>query len=103
MRLPNTTRAVWADQISVNQKDQAERSQQVKLMSLMYRSAERVLFWPGSDPGGNAGRAEGLIEGLDELFSRSSDADGSESVDYAKALAEFPTAQLCWGANLPAP
>lgn len=96
VRLPNATRAVWADQISVNQKDQAERSQQVKLMGSLYRSAERVLVWLGSDPGEDAGRAWSLVEGLDEFFSRGGDANGSENVGYAKALAEFPAAQ--WAA-----
>lgn len=93
MRLPDTTRAVWADQICINQKDKSERSQQVKLMGSLYRSAERVLVWLGRDPSGNAGRARRLIEGLDELFGYGDDADGDENVNYAEALAGFPASQ----------
>lgn len=93
MRLPDTTRAVWADQICINQKDKSERSQQVKLMGSLYRSAERVLVWLGRDPSGNAESARRLIEGLDELFRYGDDADGDESVNYAEALAGFPASQ----------
>lgn len=93
VRRPSVTRAVWADQICVNQKDKAERSQQVKLMGSMYRSTKRVLVWLGRDPGGKAEGARGLIERLDELFSRDGDANRDESVNYNEALAEFPAVQ----------
>lgn len=93
VRLPNTPRTVWADQICVNQRDKSERSQQVKLMGSLYRSAEWVLVWLGRDPSGNAERARELIEGLDDLFSSGSDSDGDGNVNYAEALAEFPASQ----------
>ncbi|KAL2279732.1 hypothetical protein FJTKL_13124 [Diaporthe vaccinii] len=93
VRLPGRTRAVWADQICVDQKDKAERSQQVKLMGSVYRCAERVLVWLGRDPGGKAEEARRLIERLDELFSHDGDADKDESVNYNEALAGFPKVQ----------
>lgn len=93
VRLPGRTRAVWADQICVNQKDKAERSQQVKLMGSVYRSAERVLVWLGRDRGGKAEEARRLIERLDELFSHGGDANKDESVNYNEALAGFPEVQ----------
>lgn len=93
VRLPDTTRTVWADQICVNQKDQSERTQQVKLMGSLYRLAKRVLVWLGRDPSGNAERARRLIEELDNLFGRDSDGDGDENVNYAETLAEFPASQ----------
>lgn len=93
VRLPDTTRAVWADQICINQKDKSERSQQVKLMGSLYRSAERVLVWLGRDPSGNAERARELIKELDDLLSRGGDADGDENVNYAEALAELSASQ----------
>lgn len=89
VRLPDRTRAVWADQICVNQKDMAERSQQVKLMGSVYRCAERVLVWLGRDPRGKAEEARRMIERLDELFSHDGDANRDERVDYNKALDEF--------------
>lgn len=98
VRLPSRTRTVWADQICVNQKDMAERSQQVKLMGSVYRSAERVLVWLGRDPGGKAEEARRLIESLDELFSHGGDTNRDESVNYNEVLDEFPFQTVQWKA-----
>ncbi|KAK4446497.1 heterokaryon incompatibility protein-domain-containing protein [Podospora aff. communis PSN243] len=51
LRLRHRTRTVtiWADQICINQKDVAERSQQVQLMRDIYSQAEEVLVWLGGD------------------------------------------------------
>lgn len=38
---------VWLDMLCINQKDVAERNQQVSMMSDIYRSAKRVLSWIG--------------------------------------------------------
>lgn len=38
---------LWIDAICINQQDVGERAQQVKLMSEIYSSAERVLAWVG--------------------------------------------------------
>jgi hypothetical protein len=40
---------LWADQISINQHSMAERSQQVQIMNQIYRDAEDVVIWLGSD------------------------------------------------------
>ena len=40
-------RTLWVDAICVNQKDLAERSQQVQLMGSIYGSAARVIAWVG--------------------------------------------------------
>ena len=37
----------WADSICINQADIDERSRQVRLMNLIYRSAEMVVIWLG--------------------------------------------------------
>lgn len=71
----------------------AERSQQVKLMGSVYRSAERVLVWLGRDPRANAEGVRRLIERLDELFSRDGDADRYERVDNNEALDDVPAVQ----------
>jgi hypothetical protein len=44
----------WIDQLSVNQKDMAERSHQVKLMARVYSKAAFVLAWLGPAAGLNA-------------------------------------------------
>lgn len=93
VRLPGRTRAVWADQVCVNQKDKAERSHQVKLMGSVYRCAERVLVWLGRDLGREAEEARRLIERLDELFSHDGDANSDESVNFNEVLYKIPAMQ----------
>jgi len=40
--------SLWADQLSINQKDDIEKSQQVHMMKLIYESALDVIAWLGS-------------------------------------------------------
>ncbi|KAF1995138.1 HET-domain-containing protein, partial [Amniculicola lignicola CBS 123094] len=44
-RQPN--RYLWIDAICINQRDTAEKSQQVAMMGQIYTSAEDVLIWLG--------------------------------------------------------
>ncbi|KAM0471207.1 hypothetical protein ACHAPX_009550 [Trichoderma viride] len=68
VRLPDQPRRLWADQVCINQDDIPERSQQVKLMNLVYRNAKRVLVWLGRDPDGVAEEAGRTIRHLDGVF-----------------------------------
>jgi hypothetical protein len=43
-------RALWVDQVCINQDDLAERSTQVLLMGRIYSSAQKVLSWLGEPP-----------------------------------------------------
>ena len=47
LRLPNSTRIVWADAICINQKDNREKSNQVPLMGRIYSLARKVVVWFG--------------------------------------------------------
>ena len=49
LRSPSRTVTIWADQICINQKDLAERSQQVQIMRDIYSQADEVLVWLGGD------------------------------------------------------
>ncbi|RFU33846.1 hypothetical protein B7463_g2467, partial [Scytalidium lignicola] len=42
-------RILWADALCIDQSDEQERGHQVKNMGLIYKKAERVLVWLGSD------------------------------------------------------
>ena len=44
---PSTKRRIWIDQISINQEDLEERSQQVSIMHRIYSQAEQTLIWLG--------------------------------------------------------
>lgn len=45
LRLPTTSRILWADAVCINQKDDQEKSRQIPLMTRLFRSASRVLAW----------------------------------------------------------
>lgn len=47
LRRPNATRCLWADAICINQEDNPERTQQVRLMQRIYGDCERCLVWLG--------------------------------------------------------
>lgn len=68
LRYPDRSRHLWVDQVSINQDDTDERSQQVELMGHIYRDADHVLVWLGSDQAGLAESAFKLIEDLDKIF-----------------------------------
>ena len=49
LRTPDTPRALWIDQICINQDDVDERSKQVALMHKIYSKAEKVVIWLGEE------------------------------------------------------
>jgi hypothetical protein len=67
-RLPDESRFIWADAISINQHDLRERSEQVAFMGRIYRRAEQVLICMGEapDPSG----AENVLALLEECAAR---------------------------------
>ncbi|KAF2671594.1 HET-domain-containing protein [Microthyrium microscopicum] len=50
-RLSDRSRYLWADLVSINQSDLAEKSSQIALMARIYQNAARVLVWLGNDEG----------------------------------------------------
>ncbi|KAM5341812.1 hypothetical protein ACJ41O_014843 [Fusarium nematophilum] len=47
IRRPDRSRLIWVDAICINQEDSDEKDVQIRLMSLVYRNASRVLAWLG--------------------------------------------------------
>jgi Heterokaryon incompatibility protein (HET) len=68
LRWPDRPRRLWADQICINQKNKAERSQQIQFMNHIYKNASHVLVWLGSDDQGIAEPAFKKVRELDEIF-----------------------------------
>ena len=48
LRKPDAPRVLWIDRIAIDQKDMAERAQQVALMGDIYSSASLVVIWLGT-------------------------------------------------------
>lgn len=68
LRLPQTVRVLWVDQLCINQDDLDERSQQVQLMKFIYSKARRVLVWLGRDDEMRATDAKELIENIENVW-----------------------------------
>ncbi|KAF2432949.1 hypothetical protein EJ08DRAFT_552229, partial [Tothia fuscella] len=47
LRHPTSTRTIWVDALCINQKNDAERTEQVKLMRYIYSQTQEVLIWLG--------------------------------------------------------
>ncbi|MCJ1390770.1 hypothetical protein MMC18_003631 [Xylographa bjoerkii] len=48
-RVRSSKQRLWIDAICINQADNAERTQQVELMSKIYQCAERLVIWLGEE------------------------------------------------------
>jgi hypothetical protein len=66
VRLKDQTRVIWVDGLCINQTDDEEKSQQVRLMRHIYRWARRVLVWLGPDLDGDARDAFKICRSLGE-------------------------------------
>lgn len=66
LRLDKEYRNLWVDALSINQRDQNEKSRQIAIMDKIYRNARQVCIWlgPGHD---NSDKAIGLIRRLSRL------------------------------------
>jgi hypothetical protein len=54
LRYEDQPRYIWADAVCINQDDVSERSHQVSLMRLIYKSAQKVVVYLGPDHDGHA-------------------------------------------------
>lgn len=69
LRLAQTPRRLWVDQICIDQDNPEEKSKQIPLMDLIYRNAAHVLVWLGCDLKGVASAAFRLVANLAAMFS----------------------------------
>ncbi|KAL6691238.1 heterokaryon incompatibility domain-containing protein [Trichoderma pleuroticola] len=65
LRLPGEERVLWIDALCINQADNREKTQQVRLMGQIYSKAQRVLIWLGNN--------EAIQAGVGKLASRPPD------------------------------
>jgi Heterokaryon incompatibility protein (HET) len=61
VRLPNTVRNLWADQVCINQEDLKERGHQVALMAKIYGKSRTTLVWLGDATDDHADEVSSLI------------------------------------------
>jgi Heterokaryon incompatibility protein (HET) len=92
---------VWIDALCIDQENLQERAQQVRLMSIIYRVARRVLVWLGDDDG----RVDTALQIILALNTQKlKDLGGLDSwlqyqrPDAIRPIGEFPSRQLHWDA-----
>lgn len=73
-RHPSLMRTLWVDSICINQKDDNEHSQQVRLMGQIYRKASTVLIWlGGNDDDGKTEKAYNCMNLLKQAYPKLKD------------------------------
>ncbi|KAI1179977.1 heterokaryon incompatibility protein-domain-containing protein [Nemania sp. FL0916] len=50
LRLPESTRTIWVDQLCIDQEDELEKGSQIPLMSHIYSHTSQCLIWLGQIP-----------------------------------------------------
>ena len=100
LRSKDHSRMLWADQVCINQNDVAERSAQVNMMSEIFKRANCVIMWLGSDDKSvpEAPAAAKLIETLASWAGRTPYAN---TLPTDQTLADYylpPLASQKWDA-----
>ncbi|KAK8106967.1 HET-domain-containing protein [Apiospora kogelbergensis] len=86
LRLPDRPRTLWADALCINQSDLDERSQQVRIMHLIYQSCRRCVIWLGlPDDEGDSDAALDLVQLLAELVCEKVDVPMEGLENHLKA------------------
>jgi hypothetical protein len=80
----NVPRVLWADSICINQENLEEKAQQVRMMGQIYRSADRVLIFIGSNDCGHGPNVSSLVDEMSAMIKPAlerPDPDG-DSIPY---------------------
>jgi hypothetical protein len=97
IRYPTEPRAIWVDQVCINQVDLLERSKQVRHMNTIYRKALRVLVCLADDDGN--GHPDRAFELARELYDASRDTSLFEQFQIKQQslkFSEIPPVDARW-------
>ena len=97
LRKPDTTLRIWVDALCINQKDNAEKRQQVQLMRRIYQQSENCFAWLGPHTELDVLAFKLLNIIYDYLKSHPSDRDGKLLIP-GKILAKYSTTPGEWDA-----
>jgi hypothetical protein len=90
LRLPDTPRTLWIDQICIRQWDLAEKASQVRLMREIYSGCSRCLAWLGEIKRDVAPYSDTVVGFLAYLL-KMGDADDAEQVPVPPFMADLKT------------
>ncbi|KAF2872517.1 heterokaryon incompatibility protein-domain-containing protein [Massariosphaeria phaeospora] len=86
LRLQKGRRLIWVDALCICQDDEAEKSAQVRMMDQIYRKAERVVVWLGTDDKDRAGSAFKVLCALADAHSASSSSSPNTPASYSTII-----------------
>ena len=94
LRYRDKARILWIDAICINQQDLRERSSQIKLMGDVYKSADRVIVWLGTQKDNSTQALKALsqlsleiqVDYVDYRMSQASTISDPQWSDTSKAL-----------------
>ena len=95
LRLKDRVRYLWVDAVCINQDDTTEKSQQVAMMGLIYKTARQVICWLGQSDES----VGGAIETLKQLAASASAFDITEASYSDSTDAVLPTYASCTTKN----
>ena len=103
LRLSDTMRVLWADQICINQADDLEKTKQVGLMGEIYRKASKVVAWLGLPDEKTPSTFE-FLKGLSRYVITIGRKEGAGSPNTAEdndklleaMIKEYPTSLPQW-------
>ncbi|TVY31751.1 Heterokaryon incompatibility protein 6,OR allele [Lachnellula subtilissima] len=72
----------WIDAICINQKDDAEKNQQIKIMHTIYSQADHVIAWLGEEQATDYGAKPALEQLSRYIASRNGDLNASEIMQH---------------------
>lgn len=91
LRDPTTPTRLWADAICIDQSNNAEKKQQVRMMGMIYTNARRIIVWLGTDPEGIASDCFALISRTNSYLDQQLAIHGSWA-DIPTLVKPYPDA-----------
>ena len=88
LRRPHSVRRIWADAVCINQEDTSEKSEQIPLMSTIYRGASGVSVWLGGSASAEA-CARSLNVTMRRCLTKRHLVSQAELAESARALEEL--------------
>jgi hypothetical protein len=86
VRLPTSSRTLWADAICINQNDNDEKALQIPMMAHIFRGANRVLAWVGG--GQDEERGMQLLNRLSRTSAQNPDTQLQNLYSHVPSLDE---------------
>lgn len=90
--------AIWVDAVCINQEDETEKGEQIKMMHKIYSGATSVVIWLGPDETNDAGSIRVVADAMRDQFGAEKLA---KSASWDKFVRELHDSQVVESSNFP--